>query len=144
MSMNVLRKYDMNNPISGSRLTLVHYPNKTDHRIHRLTKILKWNELLKQCRHCSRWMPSQNASTVPALFPFAQVQKQLLHDCNHLPVYSQQAPGCPRCRCQQCRSQQWAISFSAAVQYWRESQKASPWYPDKRFSRAQGKRLQQK
>lgn len=41
MTMNVLRKYDMHNPISGARLTLVHYPNKTDYRIHRLTKKLK-------------------------------------------------------------------------------------------------------
>lgn len=34
MTMSVLRKYDMHNPISGGRLTLVHYPNKTDYRIH--------------------------------------------------------------------------------------------------------------
>lgn len=63
---------------------------------------------------CSRWTPSRNAATVPVLFPFAQVQKQLLHDCNHCPVYSQQVFGRHRCCCPpQCRSQQWAISFSA-------------------------------
>lgn len=41
MTMNVLRKYDMHNPISGGQLTLVHSPNKTDYRIHLLTKKLK-------------------------------------------------------------------------------------------------------
>lgn len=39
MTMSVLRKYDMHNPISGGQLTLVHYPNKTDYRIHCPNKI---------------------------------------------------------------------------------------------------------